>query len=113
MLTYYRYKALNQTWEITDLSVLQYNYDHKNNRHNLTRTLLCGSWKWKGLVFGLLLGFYWAGGAAPPHAPASFAAGKSLVPVSPAGCLDADVFLFQNVQEKPERTLTYNSEQFW
>lgn len=65
------------------------------------------------LNFCLLLGFCWAGGAAPPHAPASFAAGRSLVPVSPAGCLDAGEFLSQIVQERPERTLSYNSEQFY
>lgn len=38
------------------------------------------------LILGLLLGFCRAGGAAPPRAPASFAAGKSLAPVSPAAC---------------------------
>lgn len=58
------------------------------------------------LVFGLLLGFCRAGGAAPLHAPASFAVGRSLVPVSPAGCLNADVFLFLYAQERPERKLT-------
>lgn len=56
------------------------------------------------LDFVLLLGFCWAGGAAPPRAPASFAAGRSLAPVSPAGCSDAGVFLSQNVQVRPERT---------
>lgn len=56
------------------------------------------------LNFDLLLGFCWAGDAAPPHAPASFAAGKFLVPVSPAGCSGAGVFLSQNVQVRPERT---------
>lgn len=63
------------------------------------------------LIFGLLLGFCRAGGAAPPRALASFAAEKSLAPVSPAGCLDADVFLIQYVQQRPEITFIHNSEQ--
>lgn len=50
-------------------------------------------------ILCLLPGFCSAGGAAPPRAPASSAAGRSLVPASPTDYLDADVYQSPNAQE--------------